>query len=315
MKSVISKLLTIVTLMRFPKMKKKYRDHIRDNYYCRVRQLNYFAKDYLYKKKYKTIEFYGEFDQELRYVLPFAYWHYLNGTLKKTISSRYTMELYYFSENHEEKQGERSWEGSVGNFEIPNMKHSLIFSYNKFARVPLKDYYKNNLFLYARPILIIANKYNFEWDNSPINYIDKNVLGKIFENYKDKYQIIYNRPLATQIVSDNSMILDLNEFEWIRNNYPDVLLMNDLYERNKKVVNNYNHLQLMIYANCNHFISVHGGTAALASYFGGINIILSKSGVEHYFNEFETIFPALSGAHIIHAKTEDELLRYLKDNI
>ncbi len=296
-------------------MKKKYRDHIRDNYYCRVRQLNYFAKDYLYKKKYKTIEFYGEFDQELRYVLPFAYWHYLNGTLKKTISSRYTMELYYFSENHEEKQGERSWEGSVGNFEIPNMKHSLIFSYNKFARVPLKDYYKNNLFLYARPILIIANKYNFEWDNSPINYIDKNVLGKIFENYKDKYQIIYNRPLATQIVSDNSMILDLNEFEWIRNNYWDVLLMNDLYERNKKVVNNYNHLQLMVYANCNHFISVHGGTAALASYFGGINIILSKSGVEHYFNEFETIFPALSGAHIIHAKTEDELLRYLKDNI
>ncbi len=315
MKSVISKLLTVVTWMRFPKMKKKYRDHIRDNYYCRVRQLNYFAKDYLYKKKYKTIEFYGEFDQELRYVLPFAYWHYLNGTLKKTISSRYTMELYYFSENHEEKQGERSWEGSVGNFEIPNMKHSLIFSYNKFARVPLKDYYKNNLFLYARPILIIANKYNFEWDNSPINYIDKNVLGKIFENYKDKYQIIYNRPLATQIVSDNSMILDLNEFEWIRNNYPDVLLMNDLYERNKKVVNNYNHLQLMVYANCNHFISVHGGTAALASYFGGINIILSKSGVEHYFNEFETIFPALSGAHIIHAKTEDELLRYLKDNI
>jgi hypothetical protein len=280
-----------------------------------VRQLNYFAKDYLYKKKYKTIEFYGEFDQELRYVLPFAYWHYLNGTLKKTISSRYTMELYYFSENHEEKQGERSWEGSVGNFEIPNMKHSLIFSYNKFARVPLKDYYKNNLFLYARPILIIANKYNFEWDNSPINYIDKNVLGKIFENYKDKYQIIYNRPLATQIVSDNSMILDFNEFEWIRNNHPDVLLMNDLYERNKKVVNNYNHLQLMVYANCNHFISVHGGTAALASYFGGINIILSKSGVEHYFNEFETIFPALSGAHIIHAKTEDELLRYLKDNI
>ena len=313
MQSLMLKLLTIVTWVRFPKMKKKYRDFIRDNHYCRFKQLKYFFKDYLYKKKYKVIEFYGEFDQELRYVLPFAYWHYLNGTLKKTISSQYTMELYYFSENHKEKIGERSWEKSVGNFEIPNMKHSLTFSYTKFARVPLKDNYKNNLFLYTKPILIIANKYNVEWDNPPINYINKNLLCEIFENYKDKYQIIYNRPLATQIISDNSVILDLNEFEWIRNNYPDVLLMNDLYERNKKVVNNFNHLQLMIYANCNQFISVHGGTAALASYFGGINIILSKTGIEHNFNEFETIFPALSGARIIHAKTEDELLKYLKE--
>jgi hypothetical protein len=292
----------------------KYRVHVRDNQYCKLRQLKYFFKDYLFKKKYKVIEFYGEFDQELRYVLPFAYWHYLNGTLNNTISSLYTAELYYFSKNHEEREGERCWEASEGNFEIPNMKHSFTFSYDKFACVPLKDNYKNDLFLYAKPILVIANKYNVEWDSPPVNFIENNVLVQIIEDVKDKYQIIYNRPLATQIVSDNSTILDLDEFDLIRDKYPDVLLMNDLYERNKEAVNNFNHLQLMVYANCNQFISVHGGTAALASYFGGTNIILSKTGLEHYFNEFETIFPALSNARIIHAKNEDELLLYVKEH-
>ncbi len=294
-------------------MKGKYRVHVRDNQYCRLRQLKYFFKDYIFKKNYKVIEFYGEFDQELRYVLPFAYWHYLNGTLNKTISSLYTSEFYYFSKSHEEKEGERSWDASEGSFEIPNMKHSFVFSYKKFTRVPLKNEYKNNLFLYDKPILVIANKYNIEWDGPPVNYIENNLLIEIIENCKDKYQIIYNRPLAAQIVSDSSTILDLHEFELIREKYPDVLLMNDLYSTYKEEVNNFNHLQLMVYANCNKFISVHGGTAALASYFGGTNIIFSKIGLEHYFNEFETILPALSNARIIHAKNNDELFQYIKE--
>ena len=68
----------------------------------------------------------------------------------------------------------------------------------------------------------------------------------------------------------------------------------------------------MVYANCSRFISVHGGTAALASYFGGINIIFSRSGLEHLFNEFATIFPKLSNATILHAKSETELFKYLQ---
>jgi hypothetical protein len=167
------------------------------------------------------------------------------------------------------------------------------------------------VFLYDKPILIVANKYNIEWDGLPLNFFSIPTLTKMFDGYKDKYQIIYNRPATTNIVSDNSEILDLNEFEWITKKYPHVLLMKDLYEKHKGMVNNFNHLQLMIYANCNHFVSVHGGTATLASYFGGINIILSKTGVEHYFKEFETLFPALSCAQILHAKKEEEVLAML----
>jgi hypothetical protein len=191
------------------------------------------------------------------------------------------------------------------------MTHTIHFSTMKWARVPLKEQFTNNIFVYAKPVLIIANKFNIEWKNFPLNFFNIPVLDKIITKYKQDYQIIYNRPNISHIVMDNSDILDLDEYDWIRSEHPEVLLVNDLYKQHGTKVNSFNHLQLLVYANCSHFISVHGGTAALASYFGGTNIILSKSGIEHSFNEFNTIFPALSGARILHAKTEDEVLDYL----
>ncbi|HEX8460979.1 MAG TPA: hypothetical protein VF623_06100 [Segetibacter sp.] len=315
MQRLILKSLYAFVLIKYPKIRNDLRYFIRDNYFSRLNQIQFLVKDYFVKEEYKEIEYHGEFDQELRYVLPFAYWHHLNGTLKKTISCRNTKEFYFFSKNHEERYSERTWEAGYDYYDVPNMTHSNSFSYKKWARVPLKDFYKNDKFVYNKPILIIANKYNIEWDKPPINYLDIWSLDKIITKYKHRYQVIYNRPLSTHIVSDNSEVLDLHEHSWLREKHPDVLLMNDLFKRNQSEVNSFNHLQLMVYANCGHFISMHGGTAALASYFGGKNIILSNpsGGMEHHFNEYETIFPALSGATILHAKTRDEIFKYLEE--
>ena len=41
----------------------------------------------------------------------------------------------------------------------------------------------------------------------------------------------------------------------------------------------YNKLQLMLHANCEHFISVQGGNSYIASYFGGTNIIMHRQGM------------------------------------
>jgi hypothetical protein len=90
------------------------------------------------KKSYKTISFQGEFQQELTFVLPFAYWHYLNGTLAKTISCKGTKELYFFSKNHEERFNRRDWEYNEADYEIPNMTHSNVFSFRKWRQVPFK---------------------------------------------------------------------------------------------------------------------------------------------------------------------------------
>ena len=314
MKNLILKFLFLVATIKYPKVRKDYRYFIRENYYCRLLQWKFVFKDHIFKKEYKIIEFQGEFDQELRYVIPFAYWHYLNGTLKKTISCKNTKDFYFFSKDHEERHEKRFWELSYTNTQMPNMTHSISFDYSKWVMVPFKQYYKNDIFKYSKPTLIIANKYNIEWDNAPLNFIDLKTLDQIIFKFKHKYQIIYNRPLSTQIVSDNSETLDLKEHQWLREQHPEVLLMDDLYRDNKHLVNNFNHLQLLVYANCDRFISAHGGTAAFASYFGGINIVLSKKGIEHDLNEFSTIFPALSGAQILHAKSEIEILKHLEDH-
>ena len=309
---LILKSLYLVAAIQHPSIKKDYLYFIRDNYFCRLRQLQFFKKDFLVKKKYKTTDFQGEFDQELRYVIPFAYWHYLNGTLKKTISCKNTSDFYFFSANHEERYPERIWQKSYENFDVPNMTHSISFSMTKWAKVPYKKYYANRIFTYDKPILVIANKFNIEWGESPINFLSLEILDAIIYQLKDKFQIIYNRPLSSQIVSDNSEILDLNEHDWLKRTHPDVILMNELFVDKQSVVTSFNHLQMLVYANCEHFISVHGGTAALASCFEGTNIILSKRGIEHALGEYNTIIPALSDATILHAKTELELMHFLK---
>lgn len=310
MRTLIRKFLFVLVSLKYPHIKKDYRYFIRDNYFSRLNQIRFLFKDYFSKKKYKVIDFNGEFQQELTFVIPFAYWHYLNGTLKETISSKDSTPLYFFSKNHQEKYTERIWENNFANYSIPNMNHSISFSYRKWAAVPFKKQYANSLFVFEKPTLVIANKYNIEWGQSPINFFDIPTLDRIINDLKDAYQIIYNRPLQSQIVSDNSDILDLNEYEWLQTNHPEVILMRDLYKSYTDKFS-FNHFQLLVYANCQRFISVHGGTAALASYFGGTNIILSRRGVEHELKEFETIFPRLSGAKILHATAEEELFDFV----
>lgn len=306
------KFLFVFASIKYPNIRKDYRYYIRDNYFCRINQLKHFYDDYIKKEKYKVIQYNGEFDQELRYVIPFAYWHHLNGTLQKTVSCKHTRELYFFSDKHEEMYQERDWKSSYGRYDIPNTTHSVSFDFSKWKKVPYKQYFKNDVFVYSRPLLVIANKYNIEWDNAPVNFLSVEDLERIFSTYKHKYQIIYNRPLPTQIVSDNSETLDLKEHEWIREHHPEVLLVDELYQAHRHSVNNFNHLQLMIYANCDRFISMHGGTAAFASCFEGINVILSiGKSKEMHLNEFSTIFPALSGANILHARSKENLFEYV----
>ncbi|WP_461107422.1 hypothetical protein [Spirosoma koreense] len=317
MQQLILKSLYVVARLRYPKLRDDLRYFVRDNYYCKLVQGSYVVQDYLLKKRYKVISYHGEFDQELRYVLPFAYWHHLNGTLLKTISAQDTKEFYFFSPDHEERFQKRVWRESYEHFNVPNMTHSNSYSFRNWRQVPYKTHFRNDIFVYDKPLLVIANKYNIEWDQPPINFLDIPTLDQIIRTYGSRYQIIYNRPLPSQIVQDNSETMQLNEHAWLKEAHPEVILMSDLYTRyHPKVVNNFNHLQLMVYANCNHFISMHGGTAALASCFGGTNIILSNPnwGMEHPFDEYKTLFPRLSGATILHARDQAEVLTHLTNS-
>lgn len=310
LKKVIEKILGFLVILRYSRVPAGLRYFYRDTYYCQVIQAKYFLKDYFFKTKYKEVEFNGEFAPELQFALPFAYWHHKNGTLKKTVASKYTKEMYFFSENHEEKFESRSNEGNY-NFEIPRILYSQNYDIEKWAQVPLKEHYRNSVFVFEKPMLVIANRYNMEWDGEPISFFSIPVLKFLFDNLREHYSIVYNRPRPQHITSDNSDIYDLNEFDWIKAEYPDVILMEDLFAVNKGNARNFNHHQLMVYANAERFLSIHGGTAALASYFEGINIILSKKGPEHHFKCYQKLYPKFSGATILHAKTEEEVKEYV----
>ncbi|SEI99566.1 hypothetical protein SAMN04487995_2936 [Dyadobacter koreensis] len=308
---MINKILSFYVLIRYGELPSELKYYYRDTYYCRLVQLKYILKDYFFKKKYKELSFNGEFAPELQFVLPFAYWHHKNGTLKNTFSSKYTKELYFFSPNHEERFETRTNEGNY-NYEMPRILYSQDYDMSKWLPVPLKETYQNNVYVYEKPILIIANRYNMEWDGPPVSYYSIEMLTYMLDRLKDKFTIIYNRPRPQNITMDNSDIYDMDEFEWLAKEYPQVILMEDLWAKNEAGARNFNHLQLMVYANATHFISIHGGTATLASYFGGTNLILSKKGPEHHFKCFEKLYPKFSNAKILHAKTDQEVKSYIE---
>jgi hypothetical protein len=310
-KKLLNKILGFLVRLIYGKLPIDVRYFYRDTYYCQVVQWKYILKDYFIKAKYKETSFDGEFAPELQFALPFAYWHHLNGTLKSTEAAKFTKELYFFSPEHSESFETRTNEGNY-NYEMPRILYSQNYNMKKWAAVPLKDIYKNDIYKYEKPILILANRYNMEWDGPPISFYSIELLEYIFSNLKAKYTIIYNRPKPQNITMDNSDIYDLDEFSWIAKQHPEVILMEDLYQENLGKANNFNHLQLLVYANSERFISIHGGTAALASYFGGTNLILSKRGPEHHFHCYQKLYPKFSGAQILHAKTDEAVKSYVE---
>lgn len=307
---LLNKIFSLYVAIFYRQVPRELKYFIRDTFYCKLLQVKYLIRDYIIKKKYKKISFEGEFGAELQFALPFAYWHYKNGTLKSTASFPFTKSFYFFSPGHSEQFKTRTNAGNY-NFELPRVLYSHDYNMKKWLPVPLKEHYKNDIYIYDKPILIIANRYNMEWDGPPVSFLSIETLDFIITTLKDKYTIIYNRPRPKDIVTDNSETYDLNEHQWLRSAHPYVLLMDDLFEENKGNAADFNQLQLMVYANAHHFISIHGGTSVLASYFGGINTILSVKGPEHYFKCYQRLYPQLSGATIYHARNDEDIRHYI----
>lgn len=312
--NIFSKILTLWIYLTNHKVPSQQRWFIRFRYFGLFHQLKYFIKDYIIKKPYKIIHFEGEFQQELLHVIPFAYWHYKNGTLLKTISSSFTKHLYFFSPNHEEDT--TIVRGYLGNesLEIPNAPHDVKLLKLKWKQVPFKQKYSNEIFKFEKEVLVIANRYNTEWGKPPISYFSIENLESLFLHFKDKYQIIYNRAPASKISNDNSEVLELNDEHFIKSKFPEIIYLPDLEKVNLSIID-YNHLQLLVYANCSKFISIHGGTATLASLFGGVNYIYSKEGHEHSLKEFENVFSELSNTNIKKNVCIETLIETVKNEL
>ena len=221
----------------------------------------------------KQLEVVNEFGNEIILYVPYYYYLHENN---KITTYKGMKPFYYFMkpENIIEKNKPRKWITPKERYLVVNNdEHVKEFDKRFWLAPPYKQIYKNNIFKYDKPLLIIHNKYNIEWNLFPINFIKESVLDKILSGLVDKYQIIYIRPsnkkniLNTKGYSEDSNMIteDLKDFELIKSKYNNkVIIFDDLLEKHNY---SYNELKLMIYANCDNYICTQGGGSHFTTYF------------------------------------------------
>lgn len=235
-----------------------------------------------------------EFGNELFAVLPYAYWHYKNGLLGSTRSAVGSEPFYYFSQIHIVNRDMR-YSGNIWTSDIPNKSVHEFTGEGIWMAPPYKAKYMNKEYVYDKPILVIANKYNNEWNAPPVNFLDLVTLLNIIDRLYDKYQIFYNRMIPDRLTDDQKH-MDLGEHVFIRRLFPKVRFIHE-------IKGNYNLNQLRIYANCDRFISVQGGNSILCSYFGGTNIVYAVRGNE-LNGGFYGKLDKLSGCNVVHIQKD-----------
>ncbi|MFN7728061.1 MAG: hypothetical protein ACK5P7_02780 [Bdellovibrio sp.] len=273
-----------------------------------VYQLKFFVQDYLIKKPYKIIDCQCEFGAELKWYVPFAYWHYKNGTLLKTISSSQTKSLYYFSPEHQEVPRLRRY---CTSYEIPNSEdHNFKYDLSKWTPPSYRSRYAHKkMWQFSKPILIISNKYTTQWGGLPVNFIKIETTLQLIDLLRNQFTIVYSRPTSDLAPQDReSETLDFNDKQAIKCAFADVLFSEDIYQSHQHEFRDYNEFQLALYSVCSNFISVQGGNSVLASYFGGKNLVYLAEGHEVRFGEYENFYHQLSGCSLTVVRSESELI-------
>lgn len=282
----------------------------------------------------KIVQCNAEFSIELVLAVPYAYWLHKNNLLEKTIGTTDTKPLYFFSENHEEVLMERTIVNEEGLKGIPNtwIHHnpavsngrSGILDFSQWEMPSFKEHYKNNVFTYEKPILVISNKYAAEWGGKPVNFLNIQTLYDLIDYLQDKYTLVYKRPRSTDYIPDqNEMhyvgeiqaVLDtgemISDYELCRR--MDVIVFDDLLSQHPEM--SYNEFQFKLFANCDNYISVQGGNSHICSLFGKTNINYIIEGRElrpGYFDK-DTWYYKMNQCDTIPVSSYEALLDKVKE--
>ena len=262
--------------------------------------------------KFKLKSGLPEFGYELIAILPYAYYLYQNNLLESTCSGYDTKVLYFFSPEHCEVSGKRSWDNVrlLQNSGFPNAKiHQAKLDLSQFSPPPLKEHYASSAIRFAKPTIVICNRYNQEWNGTPVNFISPACLAQLFDLLCDKYQIVYiDTQYFTGNYSDHADFLDSPCQQVVLEYSGRILTFLDLQANYPEL--SLNELQCRLYAGCERFISSNGGLGIFCSYFGGENIIFSKTchELDPEINSFYAWYSYLSHAMISVVRNELQLL-------
>ena len=215
----------------------------------------------------KVVEEFNEFTWDMIRALPKAYYYQSNNIPYQVRCKPGLSPLYFFSSNVTEVPTFNTINDSSSyNINAPN------YTKSEWLPPPLKKHYSDKI-EFKKPVVVIQNKYTLEWLQGVFNYFSLEVLDELFANLKEKYDIVYIRPTgkSKNYYKDENEIKEFKDYEFIKNRHPEVYTIEDFTNMYPDI--SYNLLQFMIEASSDKHITVSGGNACIASYFGGDVII------------------------------------------
>jgi hypothetical protein len=255
-----------------------------------------------------------EFGYELLSSIPHSYNLFLKGELGETISGFDTSCLYFFSPKHSESDCKRSWDNmkKLWDTKFPNIRiHRPQLDWDLFSPPPFKDHYRDKMIKFEKETIVVFNRYNIEWGETPINYLDLNTLDRLFEMLSGEYQIVYINLNKGDKYFDGVLPMSLNDDEILKK-YPLVYSLYDVMDMYPDL--SINEIQLRVFANCSKYISSNGGQLILSAYFGGENIIFSKKcrELDPNVNSFYKWYHKLGGGVFQHVDTYEDLIELVR---
>ena len=268
------------------------------------------------RKQYKgnRLLFHDEFGIELIIMVSYAHWLHRHCFIVDTISSAGSDPLYYFSDSHKVIDAPR--QSIPDNYSCCPLNTIHVKELpKKFLSPNYKSVFHNELFHFQKPILIISNKYQQEWNSSPKNFFPTGVLVTLLEILTPHYTVIYNRPTG-KIVIDGSKIFDLDEKKAVKQH--GGILLEDLRDKAESQFATelpFNLFQMWVYSNAINYIAVQGGNSIYASHLAGVDAkvaILIKRGRELNVNSMDNWYGRFSGANVTSFKKSESLIDFVK---
>lgn len=232
----------------------------------------------------ETLEFSGEFGEELNNFIPYVYWLFSIGEMQsRKIKTYKGMEAFYYflrKDQIETKVASRNY--AVAPSFMPHASGLFSTKGGMEWAPPYRDAFRDTV-KFDKPILVVHNKYTSEWGDKPVNFIELDTLNEIFNQFKHSYQIIFFEAARASSTSlgythDHQEIVQYNDYE-VAKEHKEVIVFADYAA--SKTNSNYNELKLNIFSNAYYFITTQGGNAHMASLFpGSLVIVLHKAGRE-----------------------------------
>lgn len=216
------------------------------------------------------IKEFKEFTWDMIRGLPKAYYYHTKGEKVRVLCKPGLRELYYFADEVIEEGRFEPYNDSLSyNKEAPQ------YALNEWTPPPLKDHFGGKI-NFNKPVVVVQNKYALEWSQGVYNFFPLEVLDELFVHLKENYDIVYIRPTgkSKDYYNDENEIKEFKDYEFIKEKHPEVYTIEDLLNTYPNI--SYNTLQFMIEASSDKHITVSGGNACVAAYFGGDVVIFDS---------------------------------------